>query len=237
MTGFIDQAFLKIDRNLIMASSPTQPATRHRYRIQFGKDGPLKYTSHLDLARVWERTLRRAGLPLAYSQGFNPRPKLQLAAALPLGYVGAAEILDVWFEGESQAPGAVRRAMLGATPEGLTVGSIEPVDLREPSLQVMTRRAAYEMVIGDPIDRAALEKRVSTLLDQPEIRRERRNKQYDLRPLIFELRVLPDAPLRLYAILSLSQEHGTGRADEVLLALDLEPASALVTRLAIIFEE
>ena len=69
-----------------------------RLRVTFTKNGPLLYTSHLDLARIWERSLRRAGAPLVYSQGFNPRPKLHLAAALPLGHVGEAELLDVWLE-------------------------------------------------------------------------------------------------------------------------------------------
>ena len=69
-----------------------------RLRITFAKSEAIKYTSHLDLARAWGRSLRRAGVGLAYSGGFNPRPKLQLAAALPLGHTGAAELLDAWLE-------------------------------------------------------------------------------------------------------------------------------------------
>jgi len=70
-----------------------------RLRITFSKEGWLIYSSHLDLMRVWERALRRAGAPLAYSGGFNPRPKLQIARALPLGHVGEGELIDVWLEG------------------------------------------------------------------------------------------------------------------------------------------
>ena len=73
-------------------------ADRHRLRITFSKGDTLKYTSHLDLMRIWERSLRRAGAPLAYSSGFNPRPRLQLAAALPLGHTGEAEWLDALLE-------------------------------------------------------------------------------------------------------------------------------------------
>src|SRR5512138_1667680 len=61
-----------------------QPLTQQRIRIRFGQDGPLRYVGHHDLARTWERILRRARAPLEYSQGFNPRPRMQFAAALPI---------------------------------------------------------------------------------------------------------------------------------------------------------
>jgi uncharacterized protein (DUF2344 family) len=72
-----------------------------RLRIVFSKTGALRYTGHLDLQKIWERTARRAGLPLAYSQGFHPQPKIQLAAALPLGFSGRAELVDIWLDAES----------------------------------------------------------------------------------------------------------------------------------------
>ena len=85
-----------------------------RLRITFSKSGALRYTGHLDLHSLWERTVRRAGLPLAYTQGFHPGPKIQLASALPLGFVGRAEIVDMWINepGDSldrpdKAPGPV----------------------------------------------------------------------------------------------------------------------------------
>jgi len=71
---------------------------RQRLRITFAKGETLKYISHLDLARAWERALRRAGVPLAYSQGFNPRPKMAFAAALPVGYTATAEMVDILLE-------------------------------------------------------------------------------------------------------------------------------------------
>ncbi len=57
-----------------------------RLRLTFAKTAAMRYTGHLDLHTTWERTLRRARLPLAYSQGFHPQPKIQLASALPLGF-------------------------------------------------------------------------------------------------------------------------------------------------------
>ena len=71
-----------------------------RVRIKYAKTGWLKYTSNLDVQKIWERALRRARLPLAYSQGFNPQPRLNLAAPLPLGFTGSGELIDIWFTEE-----------------------------------------------------------------------------------------------------------------------------------------
>ncbi|MFQ5886684.1 MAG: TIGR03936 family radical SAM-associated protein, partial [Anaerolineae bacterium] len=57
-----------------------------RIRITFSKGEEIQYISHLDMMRLWKRTLRRANLPLAYSKGFNPQPKISIAAPLPVGF-------------------------------------------------------------------------------------------------------------------------------------------------------
>ena len=75
-----------------------------RLRARFAKRESLKYISHLDLARTWERVFRRAGLPVVYSQGFNPRPRFQIAAALPVGVTGQSELLDIWLSEPLQTP-------------------------------------------------------------------------------------------------------------------------------------
>ena len=66
-----------------------------RARITFSKSGPLRYIGHLDLQTLWERAARRAGLPLAYSNGFHPQAKIYFAAALPLGFSSRAEVMDM----------------------------------------------------------------------------------------------------------------------------------------------
>jgi radical SAM-linked protein len=207
-----------------------------RYRIEFSKTGPLRYTSHLDLGRIWERTLRRAGLPVAYSQGFNPRPLIQLAATLPLGCESTCELIDVWLEGEAPPPEELIPLLSKAAPEGLTIRTIQAVNPNDPPLQTRTQAAVYHASIGDQISRQELEGRVASLLAQPEVWRTRRNRCYDLRPLIHELSVLPASPLILEMKLALSQEKGTGRPDEVLEALGLEAQPILITRTAIIMK-
>lgn len=157
-----------------------------RLRVTFSKGGPLTYTSHLDLARVWERALRRARIPLAYSQGFNPRPKLQLAAALPLGHTGEAELLDVWLE-RPVAADRFARALGPVLPAGLAIGQVCLVDWQAPVLPTQVVAAEYQVTVewGEPAESVA--DRITRLLAAPELECERRGKKYDLRALVERL--------------------------------------------------
>ena len=177
-----------------------------RLRVTFSKGGPLVYTSHLDLARAWERALRRAGVGLVYSGGFNPRPKLQLAAALPLGHAAEAELLDVWLEKPARGRGAGERGSRGVVedfvkrlvpvlPEGLTVREVRVVEPREPALQTQVVAAEYcvtvewypDLVEGWDEPTEAVETRIERVLVATELVQERRGRRYDLRPLIERL--------------------------------------------------
>lgn len=216
------------------SSDPARYPSRVRCRIRFGKGGPLRFISHLELMTVWERTLRRADVPVAYSRGFNRRPQMQLAAPLPLGYASTCELIDVWLEGALPAPDDLLGRLRAAAPEGLDVQMAWQVDMKGPALQTLTRWATYHAVPAEAISADALRKRVDVLLAQAAILRERRGKPYDLRPLIGALAVLPGDPPALEMVLALSQEHGTGRPDEVIEALRLDPTSTRVTRTEIV---
>lgn len=216
-----------------MTDPNAQP--QHRYRIRFGKSGMLRYTSHLDVARVWERVFRRAGLPVVYSQGFNPRPKIHLAAALPLGYASIAEVLDVWLDQTLDDLSKVIGTLAQASPPGLEIYDIRAVDGRAPALQTVTEAATYEVEVGESLDPDSLRERIKSLLAQDSIWRERRDKRYDLRPLIYKLTVLPDDPRKIEMKLALAPQAGTGRADEVIEALGLDSSAAWIVRTAIHF--
>lgn len=206
-----------------------------RLRIAFAKTESMRYTSHLDLHRTWERTIRRAGLPLAYSQGYNRHPRLQLAMALPLGYTSQDELLDAWFETGLDLP-AARSALERAMPPGLQLLSVEEVNLREPPLQTQVRSAVYRVTLLDPVP--DLRSRLAALLDTPALPRERRGKPYDLRPLVEELlQSTPDSEGRDCLDMQLAAREGqTGRPDEVLLALGIPPQSARVHRVRLVLE-
>ncbi|MBN1119811.1 MAG: DUF2344 domain-containing protein [Anaerolineae bacterium] len=211
------------------------PQDRVRCRIRFQKFDTLRYTSHLDLASIWERTFRRAGVQLVYSQGFNPRPKIHLAAALPLGYASTCELLDAWVEGLLPDLPDVKDRLNHFAPPGLVVDAVSTVDLRSPALQTLTHSAEYEIVVRETVDHPALQDRIDRLLAESTLMVQKGKRQVDLRPLIFSIDIEP-APadeLRIRCELAISQQLGTGRPDLLLSLLDLDPLSADITRTAL----
>jgi radical SAM-linked protein len=86
-----------------------------RLRLRFSRGARLKYISHLDLIRLWHRAFRRAGLELAYSEGFNPHPRIQIAAPLPLGVTGESELMDVVFA-RAYMPQSVMSSVMPSFP-------------------------------------------------------------------------------------------------------------------------
>ena len=194
-----------------------------RLRITFGKAGTLKYTSNLDVAKIWERTLRRADLPILYSKGFNTRPRIQLAMPLPLGITSDCEILDVALrETICFNEAALRRRLLRVAPAGLTIAAIEDVDLRESALHGRIISAEYRIRFYDELSSDMMRRRVSELLAQESIivERVRRRKRsvMDIRPLIIELTV--DDQGDLLAHLSVG-DRGNLRPDHLLEQLGL----------------
>ena len=118
-----------------------------RIRITFSKQGALRYTGHLDLHKLWERATRRAEINLAYSQGFHPQPKIQLASALPLGFSSRCEMADLWVETEIGNDFQTR--LQAAMPMGLVIQKIEMVDERTPPLQTQVIASEYEVALLD----------------------------------------------------------------------------------------
>src|SRR5574339_430986 len=165
-----------------------------RIRITFVKQGPLRYTGHLDLHKLWERAARRAGLPLAYSQGFHPQPKMNMAAALPLGFSSRCEVLDMKLEREVSL-GDLSTRLNATLPTGLQVVCVEQVDERAPALQTQVLAAEYEATLTESIDRSDLQRRLDTVIESDFIPRERRGKMYDLRPLVEDVYLQPDGKL------------------------------------------
>ena len=191
---------------------------QQRLRITFGKAGTLKYTSSLDIAKIWERVLRRAALPILYTQGFNTRPRIQLAMPLPLGITSECEIIDIALR-ESIAfhESALIGRLLQVAPAGLTVHSIAQVDVRAATLQSLVLSAEYRIHFEDGIEKSALRRRIDDLLQRETIIverfRKRRRSVTDLRPLIIDLQI--DPANDLLAHLSVG-ERGNMRPDQLI---------------------
>jgi radical SAM-linked protein len=207
-----------------------------RIRITFSKLGALRYTGHLDLHRLWERAARRAELPLAYSQGFHPQPKLNIAAALPLGFSSRCEMLDMRLEHDIELDGLKER-LQETLPAGIQLASIEQVDERAPALQTQVATAEYEVTLSDPstslgVDVADLKRRIDSIMGSESIIRERRGKTYDLRPLIESFELSPEGKIsmRLRA-----REGATGRPEEVLDVLGIAFEGTRIERTRLIF--
>jgi len=208
-----------------------------RARITFTKQGPLRYTGHLDLHRLWERAMRRAELPITYSQGFHPQPKISLAAALPLGFSSRGEVLDVRLN-EDIPVEEISTRLKDNLPPDIQVLKVESVDERAPALQTQVLSATYEARLSEPIDPSELTRRVEEMMIAETLPRERRGKSYDLRPLIEMLSVVTEANGKVWMRMVLAAREGaTGRPEEVLTALGIEPDTVRVERTRLIFQE
>ncbi len=207
-----------------------------RIRISFSKTNAMRYTGHLDLHRAWERSFRRAGLPLAYSKGFHPQPKLNLACALPLGFTSECELLDAWLE-TSRTIEEINTSLTGALPPGIHLHHIKEVDIHLPPLQTQVQSVEYLVTILDPLP--GLDDLLRKILTATTIPRQRRGKPYDLRPLIENIQHLPDDPngLPRLEMRLAAREAATGRPEEVLDELGVGISSARVHRLKIIFKD
>jgi len=182
-----------------------------RIRITFSKLGALRYTGHLDLHKLWERAARRAELPLAYSQGFHPQSKMNIAAALPLGFSSRCEVLDMRLEHEIQLEGLLEK-LQGTLPTGIQVTDVESVDERAPALQTQVVSAEYEVSLAEAGFGSEVKRKIESVLESESIIRTRRGKEYDLRPLIEALDLLDGKILMKLA----AREGATGRPEEVL---------------------
>lgn len=205
-----------------------------RMRLVFTKTGSTRFISHLDLARTLERILNRAKIPVAYTQGYNRRPRLQIADALPLGFTSECEFADIWLA-EKIDPEILIECLSRRTAPGVEFRRAYEVSLDEPSLQTRTTEATYQVSFIDPVSANELKIAVKELLASDSLVRERRGKSYDLRPLVLALEVVPAAGNDGRLFIRLSHMPGkTGRPDEVLEAMKLDPAAAHIHRQSLI---
>ena len=191
---------------------------KQRLRIIFGKAGTLKYTSSLDIAKIWERVLRRADLPILYTQGFNTRPRIQLAMPLPLGITSECEILDAALREKTDFQEAELMArLLRVAPSGLTIHAIAEVEIWASTMQSLVLSAEYRIRFEDGIDASILRARIDDLLNRKSIIvekvRKRKRSVMDLRPLIIDLYM--DEADNLIAHLSVG-DRGNMRPDQLI---------------------
>ncbi|GJF20221.1 MULTISPECIES: TIGR03936 family radical SAM-associated protein [Streptomyces] len=218
-----------------------------RIRLRYTKRGRLRFTSHRDFQRAFERALRRAEVPMAYSAGFTPHPKVSYANAAPTGTGSEAEYLEIALT-EARDPEQLRLLLDESLPAGLDV--VEAVEARTSGLADRLTASVWELRL-DGVESADAERAVAAFnaADAVEVQRRTKNgvRTFDARSAVVSLEnatTTPDTPAdrptdRPCAILRLVVRHVTPavRPDDVLSGLravaDLAPpVPAAVTRLA-----
>ena len=134
-----------------------------RLRINFSRGSELKFISHLDLIRLWQRALNRAGIAVAYSEGYNPHPRLSLAAPLALGVTSEAELMDIVLA-RFVSPHAFSAAVGRQLPGGIAIRQVYNAALTMPSMQSQMRFAEYTVVLTTDKERPEIEAAIADLL-------------------------------------------------------------------------
>lgn len=185
------------------------------YRIRYAKKGRLRFLSHHDLLRFWERAVRRSEIPIRFSQGHNPRPTLSFPTALGVGIESEDEILEVelstWV-----SPRQIREQLSAQLPEGIEVRAVEPFLRRD---RTKVDFVEYEAALAElPEDLPA---RIEEMMARDTLvvprRTEEGSRPVDIRPYLMAIEVEERAILLRLRV----TDEGTARVEEVLQALGL----------------
>tara|TARA_B100000686_G_scaffold328627_1_gene388798 strand:+ start:1055 stop:1768 length:714 start_codon:yes stop_codon:yes gene_type:complete len=199
-----------------------------RLRLHFSKIGKIRFISHRDMARIWERAFRRAEIGVAYSEGFSPRPKFSFGLALATGYESEAEYLDVDLNGhvdlnkEDCVDGLCKR-LKAVLPEGIDLLAVGVVDRSLGSLQQVVDICTWHIEI-DGITKNKLAKWVHEVLSSNElvVQRERKGKLVndDIRPQIVSLENIEEVSNGVRLVADLATKPRALRPSELLTAVD-----------------
>ena len=157
----------------------------------FEKGERIRHIGHLDIQRSVQRGLRRSGLPVAYSNGFNPHILITFASALSTGACGKREIMDVTMA-EEVTPEEFLDKMNHAMPPEMRLSEARALDQKHPALMASLRAAKYDLLIRDPGQAAKLTGAIPSMMSKETIMAMRKTKtalkECDIKPLIYELK-------------------------------------------------
>ncbi|MBM4463213.1 MAG: DUF2344 domain-containing protein [Chloroflexi bacterium] len=209
-----------------------------RLRLRFSRGDQVKYISHLDLMRLWDRALRRAGMPLAYSEGFAPHPRISLGAPLPIGVTSEAELMDITLR-TTVSPHHFIRTVGLQLPQGLGILEITQIPLINPSLQSQLRYAEYRVVVYTIKSQEELQAAIDSTLKTQSLpwqhMRDTGPRRYDLRPLIMHIWLVNrHGSTATLGMRLRCDPQGTGRPEQVSAALGLTEPPLSVHRTKLI---
>jgi radical SAM-linked protein len=211
-----------------------------RLRIKFTRGPEIKFISHLDIIRLWQRAFNRAGIEIAYSTGFSPHPRISLAAPLALGVTGEAELMDI-FCVKGVAPHFFVSAVNQQMPPGLSVDKVYPIAFDLPSLQSQISRAEYRVEVATESGPPDIHQAVADLLKLEHLpwqhQRDTGPHQYDLRALIEDICVLEwKPPVGILGMKLRCDSNGSGRPEQVAAALGFSQRPPSIHRTQLILK-
>ncbi len=220
-------------RSLLSKNEPQQ-----RIAVTFSRGEELKYISHLDMMRLWQRALRRAGMPIAYSQGFNPHPRIAIGAPLAVEVTSEGELIDIFMERTVSLDFFVK-AMREQLPLGIGIHGIKEVWLKLPSTQSQLRFAEYKVEVDSKKEAKEIGKAVRSLIKKESLPWEHTRGEsvhrYDLRTLIDDIWIIGQSESGYTLGMRLRNDSkGSGRPDQVLRALGFDEPATSIHRIKLI---
>jgi len=191
-----------------------------RWWIEYEKGPAIRYLSHLDMVRLWERLFRRSDLPLQLTQGFNPHLKISLGTVLPVGLWGRREYLDVKLGGDFE-PDELCSRLMAVAPPGIEIQRVRRLDRELPSLMAVINASAYRIKYPPHMETEARDA-AQKMERASEIRviRPKDRKEVNIRPGILHIKCIPSPDDFILEFTVLSGGGETVRFSELLLALD-----------------
>ena len=210
-----------------------------RLRIRFSRSEELKFISHLDIIRLWERALRRAHIALAYSEGFSPHPRISLAAPLSVGITSDVELMDVVLAGQV-SPHWFTASVNRQLPPGISVLEAYLIAPAVPSLQSQVRFARYEVDVETGKNTEEIEASISGLLALEHLSwyhmRDTGRREYDLRDLIDDIQLIGHKnSLCTIEMMLRCDNSGSGRPEQVAAALGFTEQPLSIRRTELVF--
>ncbi len=165
-----------------------------RYRLEISKGEGVRFISHLDLMKAFERSLRRAEIPVAFSEGFNPHPKITFGTALAVGVTSQCELVDIELK-EELPESELQSRIAAALPEPIKLDGVHIVDEKLPALMAVIHSSEYVVTVeiseGNRVTQETLNDLVEKILRQEKVIVEKRTKkglrEVDIRPGILAL--------------------------------------------------
>ena len=209
-----------------------------RLRVRFSRGEELKFISHLDIMRLWQRALHRSGIALAYSEGFSPHPRISLAAPLAIAVTSEAELMDIFCR-RWVSPHFFTQAVSQQLPPGIEMRQVYQIVPNLPSLQSLMRHTEYEVTVETDKNRKDIEAALTSLLSLKQLpwqhQRDTGPRHYDLRALINDLWLVDwHRPRSAIGMRLRCDSSGSGRPEQVAAALGFSPYRLSVRRTRLI---